>query len=121
MTSLPAKEVAREVLETVRKGKKPNLGKIIKSKGYALTTSTVPTQVTNTKSYQEEIFPVVHAMEVERNRIIDALSKKKLSKEKYRDMIDGLDKLTKNIQLLSGKKTSNEGIEISGVEISIRK
>lgn len=113
MSSLSAKEVAREVLENIRNGKKPNLGKIIKSKGYSETTSTVPSLVTDTKSYREVINPVVEAMERERDRIIVALSKKNLSKEKYRDMIDGLDKLTKNVQLLSGGRTSNESIKIT--------
>lgn len=113
MSSISAKEVAKEVLENIRKGIKPNLGKIIKSKGYSETTSTVPTLVTETKSYKEVINPVVEAMEAERNRIIVALSNKKLSKEKYRDLIDGLDKLTKNVQLLSGGRTSNESIKIT--------
>lgn len=113
MSSISAKEVAKEVLENIRKGKKPNLGKIIKSKGYSETTSTVPSLVTDTKSYREVINPVVEAMERERNRIIVALSNKKLSKEKYRDLIDGLDKLTKNVQLLSGGRTSNESIKIT--------
>lgn len=113
MSSLSAKLVAQEVLENVRKGIKPNLGKIIKSKGYSKATSTVPTQVTNTKSYRDVINPVVEAMERERDRIIVALSKKNLPKEKYRDLIDGLDKLTKNAQLLSGGRTSNESIKIT--------
>lgn len=113
MSSISAKEVAKEVLENIRKGIKPNLGKIIKSKGYSETTSTVPTLVTETRSYKEVINPVVEAMEAERNRIIVALSNKKLSKEKYRDLIDGLDKLTKNVQLLSGGRTSNESIKIT--------
>lgn len=113
MSSISAKEVAKEVLENIRNGVKPNLGKIIKSKGYSETTSTVPTLVTETKSYKEVISPVVEAMEAERNRIIVALSNKKLSKEKYRDLIDGLDKLTKNVQLLSGGRTSNESIKIT--------
>lgn len=113
MSSLSAKLVAQEVLENVRKGIKPNLGKIIKSKGYSKATSNVPTQVTNTKSYRDVINPVVEAMERERDRIIVALSKKNLPKEKYRDLIDGLDKLTKNAQLLSGGRTSNESIKIT--------
>ena len=113
MSSLAAKQVAREVLETIGKGEKPNLGKIIKKKGYAHKTSLNPQEVTNTKSYQDEISPVIRAMEKERERLIEALGKKNLSKEKYRDMVDGIDKLTKNTQLLNGGKTSNEKLEIS--------
>lgn len=111
MGSIAAKEVAKEVLETVRNGKRPNLGKIIKSKGYSKTTSTVPSQVTNTKSYQEVINPIVLAMEKERDAIMARLPKVR-AKAKYRDLIDGADKLTKNIQLLSGKETERQGVTI---------
>lgn len=119
MVSIPAQEVAKEVLENVRKGKRPNLGKIIKSKGYAETTSTVPTQVTNTKSYQDVIRPFVEQLEQERQRAIRALSNKNLDEERYKDLVDAIDKLTKNHQLLSGGATEN--VKVSGVEISVRK
>lgn len=112
MASIAAKNVAREVLETVRRGKRPVLGKIIRKHGYAKTTSTVPTQVTNTKSYQEGIAPIVEAMMNERDEVIKRM-KKIRNKAKYRDMTDALDKLTKNIQLLTGGKTDNSGMKIS--------
>lgn len=113
MASIAAKEVAKEVMETIGKGKRPNLGKIARKKGYADNSADNPSQITKTKSYQDTIAPVVKAMMKERDRLIVALSKKKLSKEKYRDLIDGVDKLTKNAQLLSGGKTANEDIKIS--------
>lgn len=105
MSSESAKAVAAVVLENLRKGKKISIGKIARENGYTANTADNPKNITETKSYQEMVSPVVGKMEKERDRIILALSKKKLSKEKYRDMIDGLDKLTKNIQLLSGKET----------------
>ncbi len=113
MGSINAKNVALEVLETVRKGKKVNLGKIIKKHGYADTTSTVPSQVTDTKSFQEVIEPVVEQMEKERQRLIKSISIKDLDVVKYKDAVEALDKLTKNIQLLNGGKTSNDSIELS--------
>ncbi len=106
MGSIAAKEVAQEVLETVRKGKRPILGKIIRKKGYALTTSTVPSQVTNTKSYKSVISPLVSRLEEERDAIVERL-KVTRGKAKYRDLVDGLDKITKNIQLLTGGSTQN--------------
>lgn len=112
MASIAAKEVAREVLETVGRGEMPILGKIIKKKGYAKHTADSPKQVTNTESYQSIIRPVVEAMEKERLAILARLPKVR-SKAKYRDLIDGADKMTKNIQLLNGGKTSNEGMQIS--------
>lgn len=112
MGSVNAKNVALDVLESVRKGKKVNLGKIIKENGYADTTSTVPSQVTNTKTYQKTIQPIVELLEKERQEIMKRLPKVR-SKAKYRDLIDGMDKATKNIQLLNGGKTSNDSVKIS--------
>ncbi len=107
MGSVNARNVALEVLETVRKGKKVKLGKIIKNNGYAETTSTVPSQVTNTKSYKTVVKPIVDLLEIERRAIIKRLPKVR-SKAKYRDLIDGLDKTTKNIQLLNGGVTDRQ-------------
>lgn len=112
MASIAAKEVAKEVLETLGKGKRPNLGKIARKKGYANNTADNPKGITETKSYQEVMNPVVEALIQERKAIIERL-KKTRSKAKYRDLIDGLDKITKNIQLLSGGKTANEELKIT--------
>lgn len=111
MGSLNAEAVAKEVVQTIRKGKKVVLGKIIE-KRYSKSVSKSPTKVTETKSYKNVMKPIVEQLEIERQAIIDRLSKVR-SKAKYRDLIDGLDKTTKNIQLLNGGKTSNEGIQIS--------
>jgi dihydroneopterin aldolase len=112
MSSIAAKEVAKEVLENLGKGKRPNLGKIARKKGYKDNTADNPKNITETQSYKDVINPVVKALEIERRAVIERL-KKTRSKAKYRDLIDGLDKITKNIQLLNGGKTSNDGIQIS--------
>lgn len=52
------------------------------------------------------MLPLVERLENERNAIIARLEKVR-SKAKYRDLIDGLDKITKNIQLLTGGSTDN--------------
>lgn len=103
-----AKAVAQEVIETVRKGKKVNFQEIQKKHGYS-ERSAKAMKATQTKSFKEEIDPVLDAMERERSAILKDL-KNKRSKAKYRDLIDGLDKLTKNIQLLGGKETGNQKV-----------
>jgi len=113
MSSQDAKSVAKEVIETLGKGKKVVLGKIITKHGYSKKTAWNPKNITNTKSYKDVVDPFVKAMETERERMLTAISKKNLSKEKTRDLVDGFDKLTKNIQLLNGGKTSSEGVTIS--------
>lgn len=103
MTSENAKAVALEVSETIRKGEKVVLGKIIR-KRYSQSTSESPQIVTTTKSYQAVMKPIVEQLEAEREAIIARLRVTR-NKAKYRDLIDGLDKTTKNIQLLSGEPT----------------
>ena len=110
-SSLNARETAKDVAELIRKGQRVNLGEIIR-KRYSEVVSKSPTIVTNTKSYQDEMRPIVEQLEEERQRAI-AMLKKKISKAKYRDLTDGVDKLTKNIQLLSGKATEN--VKIGGL------
>lgn len=114
MTSINAQKVAQDVMKAVRKGQKVVLGKIIE-KRYSKSVSKSPTKVTETKSYKDEMRPIVEQLEVERQAIIKRLSHVR-NKAKYRDLIDGLDKTTKNIQLLTGGKTENIGIEASEEE-----
>jgi ribosomal protein S8 len=111
MVSENAKAVAREVIETVRKGLKVNLGDIIENHGYASSVSKKPKKVTQTDSYKTEMAPLVDQLKEERQAIIEAL-KKTRSKAKYRDLIDGLDKVTKNIQLLSGEDTDKVTVDV---------
>lgn len=103
--SINAQSVARDVTERVRKGQKVVIGEILRKRGYSESVSKSPTKVTKTESFQEAISPVVQAMVSERDRIIKAMAEQKLSKVKYRDLTDAVDKLTKNIQLLTGGAT----------------
>ncbi len=103
-----ARAVAREVIATVQAGKKVSKGLIIKKHGYADSVVEKPEKVTKTKSYQEEINPIIEMMKQERDAIMERL-KKTRNKAKYRDLVDGMDKMTKNIELLSGRDTARVG------------
>lgn len=98
-----AKAVAKEVMETVRKGKKVNAYRIQRRHGYS-HSSAKAMKGKRTKTYQKEIKPLIKQLEDERQAILTRLPKVR-SKAKYRDLIDGLDKTTKNIQLLGGRPT----------------
>lgn len=111
MSSLNAEATAKEISESIRKGKKIVLGKIIE-KRYSKSTSKSPQRVTQTKSYQDVMRPIIEQLEEERQRAISQL-RKKISKAKYRDLTDAVDKITKNIQLLNGGKTSNDELKIT--------
>lgn len=113
MGSIAAREVAKEVLENLGKGKKISLRKIAVKKGYKQNTADNPKNITETKSYQDVISPIVKAMELQRQRALEAIGSRKLTKDKTRDLVDLIDKLTKNIQLLTGGKTDNTGMQIT--------
>jgi hypothetical protein len=115
MASENAKNVAKEVLETIRKGKLVNKGEILKKNGYSDKTATVPSLVTNTASYKSVTEPVVTQLEKLRQNILKELELKDLSEEKHRDLVASMDTMTKNIQLLGGKETEKVGITVNTI------
>lgn len=106
MASIAAEQVAKEVIRSLGKSRKPVLRKIAIEKGYSAHTADTPKNITETKSYQKAIAPLVHRLVEERDAVIERL-KETRNKAKYRDLIDGLDKITKNIQILTGGSTAN--------------
>lgn len=109
MGSINAEKTALEVSETIRKGGKVNLGKIIK-KRYSESTSKSPSLVTNTKSYQKVITPITEEIAKEIKRLQKAIKAKTLDSEEYKVLTDALDKQIKNYQLLSGNETERIGV-----------
>ena len=79
--------------------------------GYSKKTAHAPIKFTESPVVKPEIDKLISALEEERNAVIERL-KKTRNMARYRDLMDGLDKLTKNIQLLSGKATENVGFSL---------
>lgn len=115
MASENAKGVAREVLETIGKGEKPSVLKIAPKHGYSVKTAGSG-EIQKTKTYREAMKPLIDRLVEERDRAIEAM-KGKISKAKYRDLTDSVDKLTKNIQLLGGKAT--ETVSVIGITYNV--
>lgn len=109
-TSQAAKAVAREVIREVGNGRRPHKTKIQIKHGYS-RESARSGKALKTKSYKEEIQPIVDRLEIERDRAVRLMSKK-IGKAKYRDLVDSVDKLTKNLRLLTGESTANVAIGI---------
>lgn len=105
MASIDAKQVARKVSETIRRGEKVKLGKIILNQGYSKSTSLRPSLVTQTRSFQEAISPIVSglARQIEDTKL--AMATKDLGKETLATLTYHLDTLIRNYQLLSGGAT----------------
>jgi len=112
MSSENAIAVAREVSENIRQGKRVILGKII-AKRYAKSVALHPTTVTNTKSYQKTMKPIINEYQKLQNRLISELNRKsrKYTKEKLISLTTALKNTTHDLQLLSGGKTEDLGLE----------
>jgi hypothetical protein len=105
MASQNAKMAAKKVLENYGKGKKINMGKILREVGYSDNTADNPRAVMDTESYRAVTEPVVKRLEGIRNKLIASLEAKDLTEEKAKDSVDMMAKITHDIQLLSGKAT----------------
>lgn len=110
-TSSNARAVAKEVIRKLEAGEKIRLGEILLKQGYAKTTSTVPAIVTSTPAYREEMDTYVARLEKHRASVLAAMEKKDLTEEQYRTLADAQTKLTHDVQLLTGGKTENVGME----------
>lgn len=113
MASANAKAVALDVVKMVEKGIKVNHRSLLKKHGYSDSVSLNPDKVTKTKSYMDIVNPALKKIESIRMKSLQALEKKNLNKEKYRDLVSGVDVLTRNAQLLGGKATDNVAIQVS--------
>ena len=111
MPSENAINVANDVLENLRKHKKVNKGQIILKRGYAPSVATAPTVVTNTKSYQSVISPVVDQMVRARDRALKEINSRVLNIVQYADLVTAINKLSHDIQILSGGATENINIK----------
>lgn len=110
MASENAKMVAREVIKKVRNGQRINKGAIIKNNGYSQSVSESPTKVTETQSYKDIVEPIVNRWQKEIARIQTELETRVLTGEKYKELVESLDKLNKQVQLATGGATERIGV-----------
>lgn len=109
--SMQARAAARRVVQKMNKGEKIVMKDILLESGYSETTARQPQVVTCTDSYKEEIELYTVRLEKERTRVLTAMTKKDLNDEQYRTLVEAQTKLTHDVQLLSGGKTENVGLE----------
>jgi len=99
------KKVAQELIKNLQSDKPLNRSKLLEKVGYARSTARHKTPyIIESKAVQDLVRPVIERMEIERNRALEILPKK-IGRASYGDAIQAVDKLTKNIQLLSGGDT----------------
>lgn len=103
-----------------------NVSKSMREVGYPETTAKNPQIVVASKVYQSEVRSVLQRYEAIRDKVLLALEQKDLSKDQTFTLASTLKGVTHDIQLLSGGKTENVGIEqeretLKAVLIDMRK
>ncbi len=93
-------------------GKARTKQELLEAAGYTKSYARAG-QIQHTEGYKKVMATIIEQLEQERQRIIDALKVKDLDKEKHRDLVDAMDKITKNIQLLSGGATERQSLTLS--------
>ena len=88
------------------------IGRAMIAANYPKTTAKNPKNLTESKAYQQALPDIIERLQTEIDRAI-GLMPQKIKKAKYRDLVEGMDKLNKNRQLLKGGKTENSEIKIS--------
>jgi len=92
----------------------------MRNAGYTLYTSKLPKFLTQSKGFKEMATPMIEQLNTERERLINEMQSRKLTKEEYRTLVSSFDTLTKNVQLLTGRPTEivkNDLSELSNEEL----
>ncbi len=74
------------------------------------------TKVTETKTYKQTVEPIVERWQKEIGRIQTELETRVLSGEKYKELVESLDKLNKQVQLATGGVTERVGIQMTDAD-----
>jgi hypothetical protein len=120
-TSYRAKNAAKELVANGG-----TLKHALVKAGYSERTARTPSKVTDTQAFQSEIKPVLIQYEKIRDNILKDLEARDTSEEAYAVLALSLKNLTHDIQLLSGNRTENVGIEeerrtLQAILLEIRK
>ncbi len=110
-SSFRARKAARDFLKTLEEGKHVPMKQILVKNGYSPATSSNPKNVTEQPAFKEEIENYAARLERHRLKVLAAMENKDLDEEQYRTLSDTQAKLTHDVQLLTGGKTENIGMQ----------
>lgn len=96
------RKLVKLISENVGLRKPKTMMEILREAGYS--ESVARQQSSILVGVREDLDPIVDELEKHRVEVVKRM-RKEFSKARYRDLTDSLDKVTKNIQLLSGKAT----------------
>lgn len=89
-----------------------NKGEILRDAGYSEAIQTVPGKVFDSPTIKKELDPFIEKMIRVRDRALDEMETKDLTKVRYDHLTRSVDLLNKNIQLMNGGPTSREALNI---------
>ena len=89
-----------------------NKGAILRKAGFSKTVSRNPKKVFNKPAVIHAVNSIVSQMEANRNRIINALTKKDFTKQSPFNLTMMMNMHTKDIELLSGRPTERTAYEL---------
>lgn len=80
------------------------ISKAMRDVGYSKNTAKVPSKLTNSDGFKEEVKPFLEQLEKHRQKVIKRMEET-INDAQYQHLNSALDTTTKLIQLLSGKPT----------------
>ncbi len=98
------KRLAKLISENVGSEHPLTMYEMMRRAGYTESTARKQIGIVDSDGLQVELKPVIDEL-IEHRRSILKRMRRTLGRAKYRDAVDGLDKVTKNIELLSGRAT----------------
>lgn len=96
-----------------KRGGAKSLGKLMVEAGYSKESAKNPKIILESPEIKTKIEDFIKLMEDKRKTAIEQITSGKLEEAPARELAYVVDLLTKNIQLLSGGKTDNSGVQIS--------
>ena len=111
MPTLKQKRAVEEILENTRTG--GTKGDALRKAGYSEEMAKQPSVILESEGFEEAAEPFVNKMVKLRDKIIKEMDIRKMDEVQFNDMTTAVDKLTKNIQLLSGGATERTELKLS--------
>lgn len=114
--SYPAAEVAKDVINHIKRGVKPNMQKIQLAHGYS-KHSAHAMKATRSQTFIDIIKPLKLDLQDEIVRLKESISAHRLRDEEYIDKVRALDLLIKNHELLAGRPTGRNAQDYTEEQI----
>lgn len=99
---------AKKMKEQLANGERVNCKKAMMEVGYT-ENSAIQNSAKQTESFKNEMKDILKRMEQERDKALEKMEKVR-DDATYRDLGDVVNKLTNQIQLLSGRSTANDTV-----------